>query len=476
MPTALIDLVRSRIPKGFAREVGSRGQFQGPCPACGGTDRFCVFPDQEPKGDLAVRAGAWGGYWCQQCGLAGDYVQWLVEVEGWDWTKIFEFLGVEGERPPQWSLPPVRREQPGQRIGRELDELEPYALPPQEWREHAEKFVAASAANLEKNPKLIEWLKGRGVSLGVAKEYLLGWHAGEPQRGGRPPCAYRNREGWGLEPQMNENGKPKSIWLPRGLVIPNYRGGDLLAVRIRRPGGDAPGGQGKYKLVVGSMNACMITLNARVYVVEEAGLDGLTVLSAGVEGVGMCAMGSLSAYPDKGAAEHLQRAELILQTLDFEPQGKGEKYGNKFRHWWQVRFPQCRRAPVPIGKDPGEFVEQAGLEGMRAWLESQLPAGQLSHLAPKGKIERAPQPPSDVRLPEPVQQLYGILASRGGYIVVSSSGNYVGSQVPGDDSLKVYYLAAKKVVREWLSQIDPTATGAVKVTRSNFMTPIKGGR
>ena len=49
------------------------GEWQGPCPACGGDDRFHVWPEQnEGK----------GAYWCRGCGKTGDNIQYLRDFCG----------------------------------------------------------------------------------------------------------------------------------------------------------------------------------------------------------------------------------------------------------------------------------------------------------------------------------------------------------------------------------------------------------
>ncbi|MCZ7545738.1 MAG: hypothetical protein M5R40_20460 [Anaerolineae bacterium] len=49
------------------------GEYAGPCPACGGRDRFRVWP--------APREGP-GRYWCRQCGARGDAISYLRWREG----------------------------------------------------------------------------------------------------------------------------------------------------------------------------------------------------------------------------------------------------------------------------------------------------------------------------------------------------------------------------------------------------------
>lgn len=473
MAPELVELVRTRLGgSGFQLPVGGRGEYQGPCPVCGGEDRFRVFPDQQPSGELSVKAGARGGYWCRQCDISGDYIQWLVDIEGWDWTKIFEFLGVEGEAPTQRSVPKSRPAQRQPRVGRELDELQAVKLPPVKWREHAQKFVDECAARLKSNPHLIQWLERRGVPLLVAEAFSLGWFAGTKQKGNHPPCAYRSREGWGLPRQDNpRTGRPKSIWLPRGLVIPNRRNGELAAVRIRRPDSDVGPRDKKYILVAGSnQKACMITEGYSSYVVVEAALDGLAVLAAAPKGVGFCAMGTLSAYPDMQSAEWLSNATHILNALDFEPQGKGEKYGNKFRHWWGERFPQCRRTPVPVGKDPGELVEQLGSEALGDWIQSLLSSAiDVSALAPKGKVESATQPTKKkYQVPDDIEELRVILSVSGTTLHVGESGALLGCQGPEEHQRRVAVLAHRPVVKRWIQEV-----GELVVNSRNFMKPLE---
>ena len=478
MPTSLVELVRAKMGGGFDRSVGAKGEYQGPCPKCGCQssapghvcDRFSIFPDQPPSGEIAVNAGVPGGFWCRNCGLAGDYVQWLVEVEGWDWTKIFEFLGVKGERkesrPKELTPYPV---QPVRREGRSLDDLEELQFPSDLWREHADKFARQCAADLEKNQLLIEWLDHRGITLDVAKEFGLGWHAGKPQKNGKPPCSYRSREGWGLPRKEWPGGKPKLLWLPRGLTIPKYRDGKLLGVRIRRPSVDLKATDKKYIQIEGSRHGCMITPGAQAYVVVEAELDKIAVDAAGVEGVAGCAMGSLSSYPDTIAAGYLLNALAVLQSLDFEPQGKGEKYGNKFRAWWIKIFPRCKRAPLPVGKDPGELVGQIGIAGLRAWIESQLPpAMRISLPPPKGKINHAPMPVEGPKWPNVIEELRLILATNQIEIHVGESGKVLGCRGPVEVSDQVGLLCQRPVVQEWLSEI-----GEETVSIRNFMKPME---
>jgi len=404
MPAPLLDLVRARVSGEFRGPVGSRHEYHGPCPLCGGKDRFHVFPDQAPNASgMAGEASVPGGFWCRSCGLAGDYVAWLREVEGWDWKKIREFLGVgdSGGRAVQAAGPrQARREPQAPRIGRELADLAPLEFPGEQWTAHAEKFAAEAAAALERNARLLAWLAARGVTLACAKAFGLGWHAGDREAHG-VPCSFKARKAWGL-PEKKQNGRDKPLWLPRGLVMPKRRDGRLLGLRIRRPGPDVGPGGLKYVQVEGSRVGCFISpCSAKAYVVVEAQLCALAVLSSGVPDVGACAIESLQTYPDAEAAAMLGNATWIGLALDFEPSANEEatsdkarmKDGQRARSWWLSRFPRCERLPVPLGKDPGDFAKQAGLGALRAWIEGQLPpALRPGAPEPRGAAPRAPEP------------------------------------------------------------------------------------
>jgi phage/plasmid primase-like uncharacterized protein len=60
------------------------GEYAGPCPWCGGTDRFRVWPNE----------GETGRYWCRQCQRSGDGIQFLRDVHGITYRDACRMLGV----------------------------------------------------------------------------------------------------------------------------------------------------------------------------------------------------------------------------------------------------------------------------------------------------------------------------------------------------------------------------------------------
>ncbi len=74
----LVDLI-----PGLRRTSLSRGgEYHGPCPWCGGTDRFIVWAQNDR-------------YWCRQCQKKGDAIQLLRDYHGFSFKKACRRLGRE---------------------------------------------------------------------------------------------------------------------------------------------------------------------------------------------------------------------------------------------------------------------------------------------------------------------------------------------------------------------------------------------
>ncbi len=56
------------------------GEYAGACLACGGKDRFRVWPTQ-------------GRYWCRQCQVKGDAIQFLRDFHGYSFPEACQALG-----------------------------------------------------------------------------------------------------------------------------------------------------------------------------------------------------------------------------------------------------------------------------------------------------------------------------------------------------------------------------------------------
>src|SRR3974390_3094964 len=106
----------------------SGGEYAGPCPFCGGNDRFRVWP--EHKG---------GRYWCRGCQKTGDEIQLLRDLCDLSYSEACERLGIETRGREFLSDQTNNRQKFSPRRAN---------LPAPLWSEKAAAFVTYAKANL----------------------------------------------------------------------------------------------------------------------------------------------------------------------------------------------------------------------------------------------------------------------------------------------------------------------------------------
>lgn len=369
------------------------GEWHGPCPGCGGTDRFHVWPENN-KGK--------GGFWCRACGKTGDNIQFLIEFDGMDFKAACQYLNLNmddyktrrQDPPPKKEFEPVDHKSP--------DEL---------WQERAEKFLSWSEGQLHKNQDVMAWLAARGINTAAVKRARLGWNPGENGND-----IFRPRPSWGLPALKKEDGRARMLWLPRGLVIPYVIGGVIQRLRIRRNEGEP-----RYYVVPGSsMSIMIIGADRRAFVTVESELDAIACAAA-TDLAGAVAMGSSHAKPDAGAYTILKNSLQILNALDYDKAG-ADAYA-----WWKNTFGvKCDRWPVPVGKDPGEAYAMG--KDLGAWIKAGLPP--LFTMDVKAEIARdkkiieesaGPQAPAISPL---ISELYKLLKNNPGVKIINTPERY----------------------------------------------------
>lgn len=354
----VLDLYRARLGEPKVKGSGSRGkEYCGPCPGCGGKDRFVMWPDAQGTG---------GGYTCRSCGSGGDALQFLMDFDNLTFPRACDKLGVKLD-PKAPTTPRLPRSLAPERFTPRVIEA-----PADVWRAKAQILADHAHELLLKTPAQLEWLAARGITEATAVEHRLGWIA-------KDYC--RAREAWGLETVLKDNGQPKKLWIPQGLTIPYSVSGQLRRVRIRkwvvRDADDprylvlptAPAGAG--------MDTWLSREGAPVYVVVESELDGVLVAQEAGDLVGVVALGSAKTKPDERSAKSLAGAGLILVALDYDRAGaeafwSAPKNQPELGGWWPRNFPNSARWMVPMGKDPGEYVADHG-GCVRSWVLSGLP-------------------------------------------------------------------------------------------------------
>ena len=319
-------------------------EWAGPCPACGGKDRFLVWPER-PRG---------GAYLCRGCGASGDGIQFLREFMGMTYPAACEALGltpkdsraftlaggkglrhagtrpVQGryttaaeQVPPPWPPPPA-----------------PAEFPPAAWSRAAAAFLRDCQAGLEYDVEAVLALTGRYLTPDTARACGLGWNGAD---------RHERREVWGLSPA----GGREKLLLPRGLVIATRRRAGVVALTVRCPD-DRPEGRPKYWQVAGSSNVPFVAGRGGVPVVlMESALDAALLWQ---ETAGQCAavafMGS-GKPPDADTAAFIAAAPLILAAPDKDDAGR------KAWQRWSRAFPSAVCVPAVEGKDIGDMHRAA---------------------------------------------------------------------------------------------------------------------
>lgn len=315
------------------------GIYSSPCPWCGGEDRFRCCPNQEG-----------GGNWfCQKCKRSGGIIKYLTDFRKMSYAAAHALLG---------QFPAQTRFTLRERDVTYIDEWTPNPSPegpPNEWQQQAYKLIKSAEEYLWRPccVNIRNMLHDRGLNDEIIKRTHLGWLWTD---------MYYQREDWGLLPELNKDGDPKKLFIPAGLVIPYAREGKILKVKIRR---SDPQDKMKYYMLPGSSNLPIILGKGKCAVVLESELDAFLVYQEAGDLVSAISLGSAQNRPDTSTTVILNRAEIILVSLDSDQAGADSYWG-----WWKSHFPNCKRWPTPFGKDPTEAYQKR--LNLRDWIQAGI--------------------------------------------------------------------------------------------------------
>lgn len=308
----------------------SHREFSGECPWCGGRDRLRVFPDEDGG----------GSFWCRGCNKGGDAVQYHRLRTGKKYFDACYDLGVE---------PKFEQRKP------KTDTPEKAVSPPLKWKKRAAEFVELSCQILSSDIGIgiLEYLNSRGIEKNTAIAAHLGFN---------PIDRFYSREEWGLPEEINtETSKPKTVWIPSGLVIPCFSCGEPIRIRIRR----TEQSDSRYVVVSGSSKQPMRLGTFNRVMVVESDLDAMVVSQEAGDLLSVVSLGSASLRPDAETHSYLKDASSIFLSLDYDQAGAAQT------KWWAGHYgSKIKRWPVPAGKDPGEAY-QAGIN-IREWAEAGI--------------------------------------------------------------------------------------------------------
>ncbi len=268
----LLDLISKDTP---LRRTSAKhgGEYSGPCPLCRrGSDRFKVWPRLGRWACLGSASGRAG------CDRSGDAVQYLRERDGLSYGDACARLG-------QTPDPCARRYAP-QVLS--VGVPTPLTPPSPVWQQRAREWVAFCCEQLagRQGKGAREWLVRRGLDDLTIEQAGIGYN---------PRDRYDARALWGLPPA--DGACARSVWLPRGVVLPWTIDGALWRVNVRRPLApwQSVAGQSKYVGPAGFANALYgaDTLTpGRPVVLVEGEIDALTVRQAAGDLAGAVATGA----------------------------------------------------------------------------------------------------------------------------------------------------------------------------------------
>src|SRR6266568_1177636 len=152
------------------RSASTRGGNKcGPCPKCGGNDRFYVLP--EATDSSGNRRGKWA---CRNCHpREGDAIELLVHVEGITTGQAFARL--------KEMYPELQGGAANPGPTKKVDRVRPFpenaTAPPEQWQERAAQVMAAATKRLwgEEGRPGREYLLSRGITEETMRVAQLGY-------------------------------------------------------------------------------------------------------------------------------------------------------------------------------------------------------------------------------------------------------------------------------------------------------------
>jgi DNA primase len=325
-------------PKKTASTNG--GEYHSPCPVCGGKDRFIIWEKQ-------------GRYLCRQCSVKGDLIQFYRDFMGMDYRSACEKVGAPMKTSfsrsiskPSFRFTPTEANEPSVT-----------------WQKTAKDFVRVANQRLLESEEAVQLFNERGFSSETLSLFSLGWN---------PFDQFDPFPEWGFPSTLNEKGREKKIWLPKGLVIPTISEEKVIKIKIRRTDYKESDQSDKYIEISGSMRCPSLygSVDSKNIVILEAELDAMLVQQYATDLCCCIAIGGAGKKPDLGSDARFKRAPLILFALDFDQAGKSAY------HFWRSNYQNLRAWPISRGKSPGDALKlgvdlrQWVLAGLKHWENS----------------------------------------------------------------------------------------------------------
>jgi DNA primase len=337
------------------RTSSSRGgQYNGPCPWCGGLDRFRVQPHY----------GAYGFFACNQCRRSGTAIDYLMLRRGYSKQYALATVGWKPKdgRNPSYSIPYYAQQS-----------CPHWEEPPEQWQHAAMAFYQACQRALwsERGRAALDYLRRRGLSDETIRKASLGYHPGQ----WRAPANQ-----WG-----------RRTWLAQGIVIPWLIEGGIWRLTIRDE--RVIEGNRRYLQVSGGSNGLYLVqsllLKRPAVVLTEGEFDALSIAQECGDLVAVVATGTTKGSHTPRWISFLAQQGRVFVAFDAE-----RDKGDVDAQWWTRRLGNAQRLR-PLWNDANQMLQDG--VNLREWISAALaktaaPVGMPSVEIDKGPMQAQPAP------------------------------------------------------------------------------------
>lgn len=372
------------------------GERHGPCPKCGGRDRF--------------RVRWYGGrsrWACRQCEpKGGDLIAFLQWREGLGVREAIQEAERLIGRPGSVTRAPAAVAYVA--TGSEAE------LPPgEDWQARIASVIEVCEAGLWADTSHAaaarRYLAERGLRDETIRAYRVGYQATGPGR------------------------EISGHYVAQGFTLPSMAAGSVWQLRIRRPPGALKANPelSKYTGVKGNktglFNADSLR-GARVAILTGGEFDAMIVAQAladiGRADVGAVTFGSESKSPSLRWRMALARVDRVIVAYDAD--GPGEAGAAK---WIEAMGDRAERVRVPDGKDVSEYWQRGGDVG--AWLRAILAGEAMPEAIPPATTGAPVIEAADVPgLADEAELVIAWLESAGYVVTFSPEGHIVANGRP----------------------------------------------
>jgi putative DNA primase/helicase len=275
----------------------------GPCPVCGGTDRFWINTKKQ----------AWG---CRKCDIGGDVIALVEHLDGVDFKTAVTTLTRDGPRPAPAAVEPTSGGK---------DEKSEYAL--QIWRDIWRNAKTAAGTLVE------VYLRSRGITI-------------------PPPPSSR------FAPRLFHRSKTGTVTYWPGMVALVQRGADGAPIAVHRTylspaGSKAPVDEVKKALAPTAGGAVRLAPATDFLMVGE----GIETCLAAMQATGLPAWAALSTSGLKklDLPEHVRRITILADGDE-----DGERAAHRAGARWLAEGREVRIARPPDGCDFNDLIAGSG--------------------------------------------------------------------------------------------------------------------